>query len=193
MNLMTRLSIRLRTLSKWALSFRKDTWELADYPVYIRELKPDPESPFNSSRFRFHPYVADIASWHLPGFGDSKQDALIALEERFAEQKASLAQEGKPLPRPGTAVPLELASQERVDAHGELAGDFIHRVLELDSAWISDDSSLWDFHVEATNEEYFAKIRDIYGVSVTDIESARLCDIFDRIASSRSNSNPIPH
>jgi hypothetical protein len=45
-------------------------------------------------------------------------------------------------------VQIELASQQRTDVHAELAEGFIHRVLELESAWISDESSLWNFHGE---------------------------------------------
>jgi hypothetical protein len=138
MNLVSRLGNQSWALLKWALSFRKRDWDLADYPIRVRKVIPDPESPFNGPRFHFHPYVANIANWHLTGFGDSKRDALQDLEQRFAERKVSLAEEGKPLPRPGTNVPLSFASQERVDTYRELADEFVHSVLQLDSAWISD-------------------------------------------------------
>ncbi|MGA9586626.1 MAG: hypothetical protein WBQ95_14935 [Terracidiphilus sp.] len=49
-------------------------------------------------------------------------------------------------------------------------------------AWISDESSLWDFHIDETNERMWAKILEVYGVDVSDIESARLSEIFNRIA-----------
>jgi hypothetical protein len=41
-----------------------------------------------------------------------------------------------------TFVPIEFAPQERVDAYGELKDDFVRRVLNLDWAFISDESSL---------------------------------------------------
>jgi hypothetical protein len=110
---------------------------------------------------------------------------LNALGEQFAKRKTDWLKEGKPLPRPGVHIPIEFAPQERVNAHSGLAEDFIHRVLGLSSAWISDKSSLWDFHFEETNDALLAKIREIYGVDVSDIESAKLCEILERIAQSR--------
>jgi hypothetical protein len=92
-------------------------------------------------------------------------------------------EEGKRLPRPGTRVPLEYSSQDRVNLRSDLAQDFIRRVLELEWAWISDESSLWDFHTELTNDQLNAKIMEVYGIDVSDIESGNLSEIFERIAS----------
>ncbi|MBZ5549345.1 MAG: hypothetical protein LAO22_15535, partial [Acidobacteriia bacterium] len=72
--------------------------------------------------------------------------------------------------------------QERVSAHPELAEDFVYRVLELDWAWISDESSLWDFHRDETNDALISRIKEVYGVDVSDIQSARLSEILERIA-----------
>jgi len=77
---------------------------------------------------------------------------------------------------------LEFAPRMRVSAHPELTKDFTRRVLNLDWAFISDESSLWDFHEDLTNEALTARIKEIYGVDVTDIESAKLPEILDRIA-----------
>lgn len=77
---------------------------------------------------------------------------------------------------------LEFARRERVSARPELAEDFTRRVLNLDWAFISDESSLWDFHEDLTNEALTARIKEIYGVDVSDIESAKLPDILERIA-----------
>jgi hypothetical protein len=84
-------------------------------------------------------------------------------------------------------VPIEFASQERVDVHPELTQDFIERVLGFKWAFISDESSLWDFHEDQTNELLVAKIRSVYGVSVDDVESARIWEILDRIAESQES------
>lgn len=180
-----RLIERLRTWWKWSLSFRKSSWELEDYPVTLRKSQQDSKDFFKPPRFKFHPWVASIENWNVHGFGDTREEALKELRVNFVLRKANLMDEGKPMPRPGTYVPIEFTSQERVNAHPELAEDFIHRVLGLDWAWVSDESSLWDFHVEATNDSYLTKVREIYGVNVDDIESARLYEIFDRIAESR--------
>ena len=179
------LKLRSAAIWKWALSFRSHDWQLADYPVYFREQSPDPTSPFTSPRFVFHSNSAFIVNWNLAGHGDSEQAALNDLQREFLERKSALAEEGKSLPRPGIKVPIKFATQEQVNAHRDLSVDFIHRVLGLEEAWISDESSLWDFHTEETNQTYVEKIKQVYGVSVDDIESGELCEIFDRIASQR--------
>jgi hypothetical protein len=46
---------------------------------------------------------------------------------------------------------------------------------------VTDESSLWDFHSEETNEEYHRKIMEVYGTDVSDIESGNLVRIFERI------------
>jgi hypothetical protein len=45
-----------------------------------------------------------------------------------------------------------------------------------------DESSLSDFHTHRSNEHLQQKIRDIYDVDVSDIESGRLWEVLDRIA-----------
>lgn len=92
--------------------------------------------------------------------------------------------------RTGKKVRIEFASQEKVSSDPALSDDFIERVLGLEGAWISDESSLWDFHTEQTNEHLYAKIREVYGVDVSDIKQARLWAIFERIEESRRLSNP---
>ena len=75
-------------------------------------------------------------------------------------------------------------ARDRVEAHHRLAADFVKRVFGLDIAdcFISDESSLWDFHADEDNTLLYNKIMLIYGVDVADIEGARLADIFDRLA-----------
>jgi hypothetical protein len=113
----------------------------------------------------------------MSGSGDTKQEALEKLRKNFDHFKAA-----KPtLPRPGAKVPIEFAARDRVGQHSELAKDFVKRVLGVDWAWISDESSLWDFHGDETNEILTDKILKIYGVDVSDISSGSLADIFERI------------
>jgi hypothetical protein len=80
---------------------------------------------------------------------------------------------------------IEFAPQDRVDAHPALLDDFIHRVLKLEGAFISDESSLWDFHMDANNDELLAQIKRVYGVDVSDIASGNIAEILDRIAATR--------
>jgi len=119
----------------------------------------------------------------MTGGGDTKQGALEDLRKQFDRFKA----ENKQPPRPGTKVPIQFEACTRIDRHPQLAKDFIERVLGCEWAFISDKSSLWDFHDEETNDALIQKIRVTYGVDVLDISSGNLADIFDRIA-----ENPLP-
>lgn len=47
------------------------------------------------------------------------------LAVQFGLMKANFERDAKPLPRPGTTVPIEFASTEHVNADPELAHDFI--------------------------------------------------------------------
>jgi len=171
---------QLRAAWKFCLSVRKRDWELVDYPVVVSEQEIN--SSLTGTRLKQHRYAARITNWWLTGTGDTEQQARQALEGNFANAKTASINSGKPLPRPGTRVPIQFASQEQVKRHSALADDFIHRVLKLDWAWISDESSLWDFHHNDTNDMLIAKIKEVYGIDVSDIKSAKLSEILDRIA-----------
>lgn len=163
---------------------------LRDYPVAIREQKSDAENV--GTRYRQYRYSAAIINWWvITGLGDTKEEALQNLAKSLDAQRLERAKEGKPLPRPGTRVPIEFASQERVNRHSELAEDFVRRVLDLEWAWISDQSSLGDFHARESNDELIAKINEVYGVDVSDIHSAKLCEVLERIAEHQSKNTSI--
>ena len=106
----------------------------------------------------------------------------------FEKVKRNRAKEGKMAARPGRRVRIEFASQEKVSSYPARRDDFLKDVLGLEDAWISDESSLWDFHTEQTNDLLFAKIREVYGVDVSDIGSAELWAIFERIDETRRSS-----
>jgi len=173
--------IRRQALALWKrlLSYRKHTWEFEDYPIIFQGQDPEPAS--STARGQVHPHVARIVNWWLSGTGETRADALADLRSTFQNVCAARSRDGKPLPRPGVEVPLEFACRDRIEAVHELADDFIHRVLGFEWAFISDESSLWDFHTETTNEAFVTKIREVYCVDVTDLESAHLCEILERI------------
>jgi len=166
---------------KFCLSFFKRQWELRDYPLSIREQEIDPT--YTGTRLKQHRYLAFIVHWGMCGAGDTPAEALRELEAVFETAKRNRPR----MPRPGTRVPVQFATQERVSAHPEVAADFIRRILGLKWAWISDESSLWDFHQEDTNDALHAKIKQVYGVDVSDIQSARLSEVLERIAASQRN------
>ncbi len=172
---------------RFFLSVFKHNWELSDYPVVIREHEVDPT--LAGTRLKQHRYTASIVNWWvITGGGETEREALQELEKSLANARVERARAHKNLPRPGSHVPIEYASRQRVSAHSELAEDFIHRVLNLEWAWISDESSLWDFHGDENNEALVARIKEIYGVDVSDIQAAKLSEILERIATQRQNN-----
>ena len=141
---------RLRAAWKLSLSLFKSDWELPDYPVTTREHEVDPN--YSGTRLQQHRYTASIVNWWVvTGGGDTREEALQELEKAFAAVKVERAKSNQRLPRPGIHVPIEFASQQRISAHSDLADDFVRRVLNLDWAFISDASSLWDFHPTGHN------------------------------------------
>ena len=179
------LKNKFRARWKWLWSLFRRDWKLSDYPISVREYEVD--TSHVGARLKQHRYTAQIVNWWVvSGGGNTKVEALQELQKNFATMKAEKAKEGKKLPRPGTHVEIEFASRDRVGAHAELAEDFIRRVLGLDWAFVSDESSLWDFHSSDDNQDLIARINEVYGVDVSDIESAKLWQILDRIATSRA-------
>ena len=155
----------------------KHDWTMDDYPIRVWRQPVTEPSP--KSRLKPLQWTASVINWPgMSGSANSRLEALEELRKSFARFKAA----NPSLPRPGTKVPIQFAATERVDQHSELAKDFVKRVLDLDWAWISDQSSLWDFHGDETNESLIQKIHHTYGVDVSDISSGNLADIFDRIS-----------
>lgn len=161
------------------LSLLKSEWDLDDYPIRIKYQKHN-LSDF-AGRLIPIPYIAQIINWWgMAGHGNTKDQALSDLRNKFNNYK-----ERNRLPRPGTKVPLkvEFASTNEIDQYDFIAVDFFKKVLAMSyyDCFISDESSLWDFHSEETNEYLFKKILEHYEVDVSDIESGNLVEIFKRI------------
>lgn len=169
---------RQQTLAAWKFvtSFLKRDWQLEGYPIALwTQRESPPDAPL---RLLVHPWRASIINWHLAGSGETLALAVEDLRKHFATAKLNRDK----LPRPGKKVPIQFAATDRIDRHGELADDFVQRVLGLSAAWISNESSLWDFHNEESNADLEKKILDVYRVDVSDINSANLGDILERIA-----------
>ena len=171
--------ITLQARASWkrfAAAF-KSNWTLKDYPIHTKFHPPSEASP--TSRLKPFLWSATVINWPgMFGAGNTRQEALEDLRNRFEQFKAT----NKELPRPGTKVPIQFSARNRVDRHPELAKDFIRRILGLEWAWVSDESSLWEFHDAGTNDALIQTIRNTYGVDVSDISNGNLADIFDRIA-----------
>lgn len=78
---------------------------------------------------------------------------------------------------------FELASTTEVDKFESIVPDFFERILDMDrnDCLITDESSLWDFHTEGSNDPFYSKILEAYGIDVSDVTKGNLAKIFQRI------------
>jgi hypothetical protein len=172
---------------KFVRSFFKSSWELSDYPIRVKHFAGDLE-PHGRVGPPFTWSAQIINWWMMAGHGYSRAEAIENLATSFARRKTEL----EPLPRPGTRVPLKFASDERVRRHEQLVVDFMSRILGLryEECFVSDESSLWNFHEEESNDFLNTKVLAVYGVDISDLESALIVDILERIA---ANSPTLPN
>ncbi len=79
---------------------------------------------------------------------------------------------------------FELAPTTEIEKYESIAPDFFERILDMNrnECLITDESSLWDFHGEMSNDTFYSKILEVYGVDVSDVERGNLAKIFQRIA-----------
>jgi len=109
---------------KWAQSFGRGEWTLEDDPVRVFHRQADPSA---TGRLKPYTWTAQVINWwHMRGDGFSREEALAALQVKFATFQASSS-----LPRPGRGAPLkfEFASADRVEKNAELLRDMLQRVL----------------------------------------------------------------
>lgn len=77
--------------------------------------------------------------------------------------------------------PISYASQDDIQAHSETSERFINLVLGLEWALITNESSLNDFSLIEDSTSLEEKIKEVFGVDVSDIEDGNLLKIFERI------------
>jgi hypothetical protein len=164
---------QLKAILKHVSSFFKSDWSIDDYPLrYRQQEKTSPNVPR---------WVVQIINWWaMTGTGETRQEAHQDLAQRLEERRAH----GPSLPRPGTKVPILFVATERVDMYPDIADRFLREVMGFTSGgpvFISDQSCLGDFGIGAGPDKYVEKIRQVFGVDVSDIESGNLADIFERI------------
>lgn len=158
---------------KFLLSFLKTEWTVSDYPLHFeRQDVTGPDEPAWSVR---------IVHWPLMlGSGGSREEALRHLQRNLEEYRA---RQGR-LPRPGTKVPIQFASTDRIDRHPETLMALLTQVLGFDETapiFVSDDSSLRDFPEGDPPDRYHARIREVFGVDVSDVPDDNIATILERI------------
>jgi hypothetical protein len=166
---LTKIAWQARARWKLLASILKHDWLIEDYPV-LTSLHPAAESP-TGSRLKPIPWTARAFNWPgMSGGGDTELEALDELCRNFERYK----QTKQKLPRPGAKAPIEFAARDRLARNAELQADFVRCIFEVSWAWISDESSLWGFHIEETNAHLVEKIDRIYGVDASDIFQRKL-------------------
>lgn len=177
---------RAKTVVKYILSFLKKDWQVSDYPIRFKHFEPrEGLEIILPQRFKPIPWSAQIINWYqMGGCGDTKEQAYKDLVSNFEKRKA----DGKKIPRPGTGLPLELAPVDEIERYDDLAADFFPKVMdrEYSGIFISDESSIWDFMVDDSLEPYYSKIREVYGVDVSDSDG-NFAKIFGKIAEKRAS------
>lgn len=159
---------KLSAIFKWLMSFQKSDWVLSDYPLRIQEQNQIDEA--------VPKYAAQIINWwQMTGVGNTREEAISDLNQMFLNIKEN----GETLPRPGTGLPIEFASCEVLEKYWSVVSRLIEEVLcyDIDEIFISDESSLWDFPEGDNKDYYFDKIKEIFGVDVSHIESGYISEI----------------
>ena len=80
---------------------------------------------------------------------------------------------------------IKFAPTDELEMFRSLADEFMEEIFSMEpgACLITDESSLWDFRGVENLElsDIHDKIREVYGVDVSDIVSGNLVEIFARI------------
>ncbi len=78
---------------------------------------------------------------------------------------------------------IEFASTKKISQYEEIATDFLDKIFGMDrrSCLITDESSLWDFQAEQSEEDTLRRVQESYGIDVSDVRDGNLVTIFKRI------------
>ena len=171
---------------KYILSFFKANWTLDDYPVRLR-FADKPDLPFGPG-LKPTPWIAHIEGWWLlSGGGDTREEAMADLRHRFEKYRAQHSR----LPRPGARVPIPWVPSDRISKLQPLADEFLQRVFgrKTSQSFISNESTLHHFTFGHPVESIVQRIREEFGVEVSDIEHLNMAAILERIAEKRAHKS----
>ena len=166
---------------KFLLSLRKRDWQFEDYPVFVCRLRERTRKPGKSTEWKLPAWHARIVRWPISGTGDTPQIAIENLRESFDYTR----RRQHTLPRPGLRLPVALSSQGRIAADADLTREFLMLILRTGPVALTAESSLWDFTLSASLDEYHERIRSLYNVDVSDIADGNIACILERIIAVR--------
>jgi hypothetical protein len=174
-------------VSKFLKSFFRRDWSVRDYPLKVSQRPVD--QLLVTKRFKELAWTAQIVNWwHMRGDGMSRDEALADLSGKLAVYKTSHR-----LPRPGTGAPLEVtwALSEAITQFEDVAYEIVERLFDIprEDCILTDESSLWDFHGEETNEPYLVALKQIFGVDASDLKPPTIAEIARRFQNVRLDSS----
>lgn len=83
---------------------------------------------------------------------------------------------------------IEFAPQVQIESYEDLADQFLQKIFGIEGAFITDESSIYDFDFELTEDkvkhhtsEALNKIKEVYGVDVSDVKDLNLVEVLKRI------------
>src|SRR3989344_849001 len=156
---------------KCALSFTKRDWDFEDYPIRTWKII----DPHNDHL----PYAAGLTNWQaMITQGESPEKAMIPLKTHFEDAK----KKGWTIRRPGTFHRLKVVfeSGDNILRNEDLGYEFLDRIFGIKYVFFSDVTKLIDFESVESKEQTIGKIKESYGVDVTDIFDEPLWKILDR-------------
>ena len=80
-----------------------------------------------------------------------------------------------------TGPSIEFESREKIEPLQDLADQFLERIFGASGAFITDESSLWDFEPNEDLSAIHKKIQKEYGINVRDVANGTLVEILTRI------------
>ncbi|MCW3074538.1 MAG: hypothetical protein JWP69_1607 [Flaviaesturariibacter sp.] len=166
---------QVQVLWKRLLSYRKKTWRIDDYPLAYRK-QPMPADTLPEEGYKT--WLVQVIRWELMlGLGNTKEEAYHYLESSFNRYSQK-----KPAPRPGTKVPIEFASRDKIAALEEIAISFFDEILHLDyyECLVTDESTLEDFRKH--DDETFQLINAFYHLNLDQSKDGNLVNILTQVS-----------
>ncbi|HCI78809.1 MAG TPA: hypothetical protein DHW02_03880 [Ktedonobacter sp.] len=106
--------------------------------------------------------------------GQSQEQAIHELKEKFLQRVEALLKEGEPLPVPGSGKrAIRFASNQQVEQLRPFVDDFWMRIFgtSYNTSFVSGESNLeaWvNMYVPGGRQELFARVQTIYGVDISE-------------------------
>jgi len=183
---------RFRAFLSYVLSYRrrKGSWRFADYPVCVTPQRSDDCLRATATRRDYPSYRIKWST--IAGLGDTPNAAIDDLRQNFVDYKRN----NDTIPRPGCHVFVQFAESfffERLDpeiyrtfaeSDPEMLRKFMIDVLRLrpdEPLRISNESSLFDFAGEDGGICLFERIREVFGVDLSDVTDGNLASVLSRI------------